>query len=138
MPWAEGRYPDNIDACDGSVVDGMIVCACHVYAPRAARPMIAGAPAWSSASGRSPSTEKITTRGVAGEGDGEGTRAAGVGWVAECPQPERRRDTNTASGRRRARHTPARADCSREPKTPPGQCGRECPRITWGHRDPEM
>src|SRR5678815_2229790 len=91
MPWAEGRYPDNIDACDGSVVDGMIVCACHVYAPRAARPMIAGAPAWSSASGRSPSTEKITTRGVEGEGDGEGTRAAGVGWVAECPQPERRR-----------------------------------------------
>jgi hypothetical protein len=45
--------------------------------------MIAGAPAWSSASGRSPSIEKITTRGGAGEGDGEGTTATGVGWVAE-------------------------------------------------------
>jgi len=45
--------------------------------------MIAGAPAWSSASGRRPSTEKMTTRGVAGAGDGEGTTATGVGWLAE-------------------------------------------------------
>ena len=30
IPWAEGVNPDSIEACDGSVVDGRIVCACHV------------------------------------------------------------------------------------------------------------
>src|SRR4051812_5257394 len=82
MPCAEGRNPDSIDACEGSVVDGMMVWACHVNAPTLARPVRVGA-AWMSASGRSPSIETITTRGGVGEAAGPGTAA--VGWLAECP-----------------------------------------------------
>src|SRR6185295_3433167 len=114
----------------------MIVCACDVYAPRLARPMIAGAPACRSASGRSPSTEKITTRGIAGAGDGEGTTETGVG-VAECPQPERRSDTHTPSGPRRARRRPLVTNCSREPKETLSSGDREGGSLTRASAAPK-
>jgi len=82
------------------VVEGMTVCARHVEAPRAARPAITGAPAWSSASGRNPSMEKMTTRGGVGAATGA-TGSGGVGWAAECPQPEARA-TSATSGASRA------------------------------------
>jgi hypothetical protein len=55
-------YPVNIDVCEGSVNDGMIVFACHVNAPRLASAMMFGAPVCRSASGRRPSIEMIVTR----------------------------------------------------------------------------
>jgi hypothetical protein len=61
--------------------------------------MITGAPAWSSASGRSPSMEKMTTRGGVGAATGA-TGSGGVGWAAECPQPEARATSATRGASR--------------------------------------
>src|SRR5438128_247556 len=78
----------RIETWDGSVLDGMTVRACQVYAPRAARPWMLGEPDWMSASGRRPSTETMTTWRGAGVGVETGT----VGAAGEpLPQPARRK-----------------------------------------------
>jgi hypothetical protein len=60
----------SIEACDGNVTEGKMVCAANEYAPRPANPWMFGEAVCCNASGRSPSMEMMTTRLDAGVGEG--------------------------------------------------------------------
>jgi hypothetical protein len=63
--------PESIDACDGSVELGKMVCALRLEAPEAIKASSAVIGVSSITSGRSPSKLMISTRDTSGAGVGE-------------------------------------------------------------------
>ena len=78
MRCTSGGYAVSIETWEGRVLEGMIVRASHVYAPRAASAWMLAVSLLRRASGRRPSTETITTWRGSGVGDGDGTGAVGL------------------------------------------------------------
>src|SRR3989442_9683951 len=91
MRCTSGGYAVSIETWEGRVLEGMIVRASHVYAPRAASAWMLAVSLLRRASGRRPSTETITTWRGNGVGDGRG---AAVGAEGERP-PHPARKTNS-------------------------------------------
>src|SRR2546428_8432893 len=86
MRCTSGEYAVSIETWEGRVLEGMIVRASHVYAPRAASAWMLAVSLLRRASGRRPSTETITTWRGNGVGDGDGTAAVGLEGESP-PQP---------------------------------------------------
>src|SRR3989442_1859493 len=77
MGCTSGGYPVSIETWEGRVLEGMIVRASHVYAPRPASAWMLPVSLLRRASGRRPSMDTITTWRGNGVGDGDGTAAVG-------------------------------------------------------------